>query len=225
MNKKNRKLSRRAFGQQVAMSTGGLLQMGSGSLLAGAATPRQTEGPFYPDSDVGDKDLDLTLIKGHTEAAKGDPIYVYGQVLDTDGQPLANATVDVWQANDAGKYRHADDPNPAPLDPNFQGWGIVQTDALGFYRYKTIVPGSYPLEALGEGGGRRARHIHYKVSHEGHKPITTQLYFPGDPLIEQDLEIVKAPAEDQWMMISVEEEPHVSGIPIYRFDVVLAGMG
>jgi len=222
--KKNHKLSRREFGQKVGMTATGLLIMGSSSLVAGTVTPTQTEGPFYPDSDVGDNDLDLTLIKGRSEAAKGEPIYVFGQVLDTDGNPLANATVDVWQANDAGRYRHAEDPNPAPLDPNFQGWGIVKTDALGFYRYKTIRPGVYSLDLLG-GEGFRARHIHYKVSHDEHTPVTTQLYFPGDPLIEQDLEIVKAPEEDRWMMMSVEEKPHVSGTPIYRFDVVLGNLG
>jgi len=218
--KKNHKLSRREFGQKVGMTATGLLIMGSSSLVAGTVTPTQTEGPFYPDSDVGDNDLDLTLIKGRSEAAKGEPIYVFGQVLDTDGNPLANATVDVWQANDAGRYRHAEDPNPAPLDPNFQGWGIVKTDALGFYRYKTIRPGAYSLESFGEDGWR-AQHIHYKVSHDDHAPLTTQLYFPGDPLIAQDLEIVQAPEEDRWMLISVEERPHVSGVPVYRFDLAL----
>lgn len=99
----------------------------------------------------------------------------------------------------------------------------MHTDALGFYRYKTIRPGAYSLEWLGAEGWR-ARHIHYKVSHEGRAPITTQLYFPGDPLIEQDLEIVEAPEEDRWMMISVKEESHVSGLPIYRYDVVLANL-
>ena len=220
----SKKLTRRRFGKQVGMTATGLLVMGSGSLMAGKVTPTQTQGPFYPDSDVGDNDLDMTLIKGHTEAAKGEPIFVHGQVLDTDGNPLANATVDVWQANDAGRYRHEKDPNPAPLDPNFQGWGVVTTDDLGFYRYKTIRPGVYSLEWLGEDGWR-ARHIHYKVSHDGYEPVTTQMYFPGDPLIDQDLEIAEVPEEDRWMLMSVEHKPHVSGIPIYRFDVVLGNLG
>lgn len=219
-----KKLSRRQFGTKVGMTAAGLLVAGSSSLIAGSATPTQTEGPFYPDSDVGDNDLDLTIIRGHAEAAKGKPIYVHGQVLDSDGNPLANATVDVWQANDAGRYRHDDDPNPAPLDPNFQGWGIVQTDALGFYRYKTIMPGAYSIEAMG-GDGWRPRHIHYKVSHEAAETLTTQLYFPGDPLIEQDVVIKDVPEEDRWMLMSIEEEPHVSGVPIYRFDVVLGNLG
>lgn len=216
-----KKISRRVFNRDMGLAAAGLLVLGNGPLLAGSATPPQTSGPFYPDFDLGDNDLDLTLVKGRPAPAIGEPIFVHGQVLDTDGAPLANATVDVWQANDAGRYRHSDDPNPAPLDPNFQGWGIVQTDDLGFYRYKTIKPGAYSLELLG-GNGWRARHIHYKVTCAGHQPITTQMYFPGDPLIEQDLEIVKAPEADQWMMISVEEKAHVSGVPVYRFDVVLA---
>ena len=77
------------------------------------------------------------------------------------------------------------------------------------------------MSFLGEEGWR-ARHIHYKVSYAEHQPVTTQLYFPGDPLIEQDLEIVKAPEEDRWMLMSVLKEQHQSGPDIYRFDVVLA---
>jgi len=218
---KRAKISRRAFGRNVGLTAAGLALLKPHYLFAAGVTPKQVEGPFYPDSDLGDTDLDLTLIQGHTDSAKGEHIFVHGQVRDSEGNPLGNATVDIWQANDAGKYRHADDPNPAPLDPNFQGWGIVQTDAEGYYRFKTIKPGAYSLEFLG-GGGWRARHIHYKVSHAEHQPLTTQLYFPGDPLIEQDLEIVKAPEADRWMLMSILEEQHQSGLDIYRFDVVLA---
>ena len=218
---KKTKISRREFGRKMSLSAAGLALLQPHTLLAGGVTPKQVEGPFYPDSDMGDNDLDLTHIQGHTESATGEHIFVHGQVRDIEGNPLANATVDIWQANDAGRYRHAEDPNPAPLDPNFQGWGIVQTDAEGYYRFKTIKPGAYSLSFLG-GDGWRARHIHYKVSHADHQPLTTQLYFPGDPLIEQDLEIVKAPEEDRWMLMSVLEEPHASGLDIYRFDVVLA---
>lgn len=218
---KTKKLSRRAFGRKLGFTAAGLAILGSNSVFAGGVTPPQVEGPFYPDTDVGDNDLDLTLIQGHTESATGEPIFVHGNVTDPSGQPLSNATVDIWQANAAGRYRHKEDPNPAELDPNFQGWGIVQTDAEGFYRFKTIKPGAYSLEFLGEEGWR-ARHIHYKVSHAEHEQLTTQLYFPGDPLLEQDLEIVKAPEEDRWRLMSVEEQPHATGVPIYRFDIVLA---
>ena len=215
------KISRRDFGRKIGLTAAGVALLQPQALLAAGVTPEQVKGPFYPDSDVGDTDMDLTMIKGHTESAQGEQIFVHGQVRDIDGNPLSNATVDIWQANAAGRYRHRKDPNPAPVDLNFQGWGIIQTDAEGYYRFKTIKPGAYSLTFLGEEGWR-AQHIHYMVSHDEHQPVTTQLYFPGDPLIEQDLEIVKAPEEDRWMLMSVLEEKHESGLDIYRFDVVLA---
>jgi protocatechuate 3,4-dioxygenase beta subunit len=219
MAKKTR-LSRREFGRRIGLTAAGLALVSPEVLFAGSVTPPQVEGPFYPESDLGDTDMNLTQVAGRSGSAEGEHIFVHGQVRDAAGAPLTNATVDIWQANAVGKYSHAEDPNPAPLDPNFQGWGIVQTDAEGYYRFKTIKPGAYSLSFLG-GEGWRARHIHYKVSHSDHVPVTTQLYFPGDPLIEQDLEIVKAPEKDRWMLMSVLEEPHQSGLDIYRFDVVL----
>jgi protocatechuate 3,4-dioxygenase beta subunit len=216
-----KKISRRQFGKTISMTAAGLAVVSANPVLAAmAATPGQVEGPFYPDFDVGDQDLDLTLIRGHTESAVGEHIWVHGRVFDTHGEPLAGATVDIWQANTAGRYRHADEPNPAELDPNFQGWGIVQTDAEGYYRFKTIKPGAYPLELL-EDSGWRAMHIHYKVSHARQAPITTQLYFPGDPLIEQDDEIKRAPENQRESLISIAEQPDPAGLAVFRFDVVL----
>ena len=219
--RKGNPVSRRTFSRDLAMTAAGLLIVANAPLAAGKPTPRQTEGPFYTDFDPGDTDLDQTLIQGHSESALGEVIYVHGQILDTRGVPLANAKVDIWQANAAGRYQHSEDENPAPLDPNFQGWGIVQTDSLGFYRYKTIKPGAYSLDSFGDSGWR-ARHIHYKVSHADCVPLTTQLYFPGDPLIADDEEIAEVPEADRWMMISIEEESHSSGAAIFRYDVILA---
>jgi protocatechuate 3,4-dioxygenase beta subunit len=219
LNGKNR-ITRRQFSKSISLTAAGLAVVSTNAVLAALATPRQVEGPFYPDYDLGDRDLDLTLIQGHTESAQGEQIFIHGRVLNTEGWPLANATVDIWQANAAGRYRHADEPNPAELDPNFQGWGIVQTDAMGYYRFKTIKPGAYPLEFMADAGWR-ARHIHYKVSHPDQAPITTQLYFPGDPLIAQDDEIKKAPENQRESLVSIAEAPHQSGLSIFRFDVIL----
>ena len=215
------RLTRREFSRKLGFTAAGLAVLSSTSLFADTATPRQTEGPFYPDSNPGDTDLDLTRIEGHDASASGEHIYVHGQVMDTAGNPLQNATVDVWQANHVGKYWHSQDPNPAALDPNFQGWGIVQTDNAGFYRFKTIKPAAYSLEAMG-GQGSRARHIHYKISHADYAGLTTQLYFPGDSLLEQDEEFNSAPENERWRLVSTEESPHQDGLPIYRFDIVLA---
>ena len=84
-------------------------------------TPSEIKGPFYPVTPQKDKDFDLTQFEQRKERAKGVVVVIEGQVLDTAAQPLEDATVDIWQANAAGRYRHPHDSNPAPLDDNFQG--------------------------------------------------------------------------------------------------------
>lgn len=184
-------------------------------------TPEQVEGPFHPIEEQADTDLDLTLIEGNSKTAEGEIILVRGQVFDAEGQPLTDALVDVWQANHVGRYSHPEDPNTAPLDPNFQGWGLMTTDSEGRFSIRTIKPGAYPLSFLGEEGWR-CRHIHFQVSRPGFDKLTTQMYFHGDPLIEQDLEIAKAPEELRHLLIAKSISDETTGLPLYRFDVVLA---
>ncbi len=188
---------------------------------ATAPTPRQVEGPFHPIEEQADTDTDLSMIEGHSEPAQGEVILVRGRVTDVNGQPLEGALVDVWQANHFGRYSHPEDPNSAPLDPNFQGWGLMTTDADGRYGFKTIKPGPYPLSFLGADGWR-CRHIHFQVSRPGSKKLTTQMYFEGDPLIEQDLEIAKAPAALRHTLIAKPSTDAASGLPLHQFDIVLA---
>ena len=96
-------------------------------------TPANPEGPFYPKHEQLDKDSDLTLIEGHTERAQGQVIRITGEVVDEEGKPVEGALVDIWQANTHGRYHHEDDPATTPVDPDFQGWGMVKTDAEGRY--------------------------------------------------------------------------------------------
>jgi protocatechuate 3,4-dioxygenase beta subunit len=147
-------------------------------------------------------------------------ILVRGRVVDTGGKPLSGALVDVWQANHHGRYDHPEDPNTAPLDPHFQGWGLIRTDAEGHYQFKTIKPGAYPLSFLGDDGWR-CRHIHFKVAQDGHSELTTQMYFEGDPLIEQDRQIAKVQEELRHLLIAKPVADEASGLPLYRFDIVL----
>ena len=211
---------RRLFGKKLTASMG-VCMLTPGVALANVATPRQVEGPFYPDTPDQENDTDLTHIKGHSERAEGEVVLVRGRVMDTQGKPLKNAKVDIWQANHHGRYSHQGDPNPAPLDNNFQGWGIMNTDEKGHYGFKTIKPGAYPLKFLGASGWR-CRHIHFKVSCDGFKTVTTQMYFEGDPLIEQDLEIAKVPDQYQHLLIASEQQDKQSNLPLFRFDVMLA---
>lgn len=203
------------------------LGLATGSLIAGPAlaevlaTPEQTEGPFYPVTPQSDKDVDLTIIDGHAHPATGDPILVRGRVLNTKGEQLSDAVVDIWQANHHGRYSHPDDPNTAPLDEHFQGWGITRTDAQGHYGFKTILPGAYAL-GRSESAPRRCRHIHFKVSHPGYESLTTQMYFEGDPLIDEDL-VLRRLARDLWPLLIAEPGIDAdTGLPLHRFDIVLA---
>lgn len=179
-------------------------------------TPRQTEGPFYPVQEQADKDVDLTIIEGKSERAEGEVILVRGRVLDTDGKPIPNAFVEIWQANKWGRYNHYKDPSKAPLDPNFQGWGQTRTDTEGNYGFKTIKPGAYPAGP----GWTRPPHIHFKASADDYYPVTTQMYFPEEELNKADRILHNLSDADQRMVIA-KREPYNDPEPIFIFDIVL----
>jgi len=148
----------------------------------GLTTPATVAGPFYPLlSKPVDRDADLTVISGRKDRAKGQVIHVVGRVLNLKGDPVKGLQVEIWQANAAGRYDHPADPNPAPLDPNFQGYGVIVTDAEGRYRFKTIKPAGYPLTQ----NSYRAPHIHFELTGRLDRHIT-QMWFPGEPLNSQD---------------------------------------
>jgi protocatechuate 3,4-dioxygenase beta subunit len=142
---------------------------------AGQRTPEQILGPFYPLKSLG-QNADLTRVPGRPGRAEGLVLNVMGRVLNLKGAPVRNATIEIWQANSHGRYRHPSDHNPAPLDPNFEGSAILTTDHDGRYRFKTIKPAAYPA-----GPDRmRPAHIHFQVSGQQDR-LVTQMYFEGDP--------------------------------------------
>ena len=139
--------------------------------------------PVYGWWPIGETDNDLT--RQHPEEPQGQRIIVAGRVVDEDARPVAGALIEVWQANAAGRYRHAKDDHPAPLDPNFTGSGRVVTDAKGHYKFTTIKPGAYPWPN-GPNSWRPA-HIHLSLFGTAFTSrLVTQMYFPGDPLIPLD---------------------------------------
>lgn len=177
-------------------------------------TPTEIEGPFYPITPQKDKDFDLTQIEGGSGIAQGRTIFIEGRVLDADGQPVENATVDLWQANAAGRYRHPHDSNPAPLDPNFQGWAIVQSGRQGQFRFKTVLPGAYPASR----NWIRPPHIHYKVSKRGYLELVTQMYFEGQKLNLSDLLLMRKSEMERQSMVArrIKDEPET-----YSYTIVL----
>ncbi len=218
--KNHRTISRRDLSKQIGVAAG-ISLLGSGIAKAMLATPGQVKGPFHPIEEQADTDVDLTLIEGHSKAAEGQVILVRGQVFDVEGKPLKDALVDIWQANHFGRYAHPDDPNTAPLDPNFQGIGVTRTDANGMYGFKTIKPAAYPLSALGDSGWR-ARHIHFKLADGAGRRLTTQMYFEGDPLLEDDEPFNEAPEDQRHVLVTAPVADASTGSPVHRFDISLA---
>jgi protocatechuate 3,4-dioxygenase beta subunit len=161
-------------------------------------TASQSLGPFYPLTKPADSDADLTLIKGHSQRAQGQVIYVAGRILSVAGEPLPGVGIEIWQANTHGRYAHPSDDNPAPLDPHFQGYARLVSDAQGRYRFKTIKPAGYPA-----GGFNRPPHIHVDVTGRNHR-LVTQLYFDGEPLNDSDPLLASTGANRDSLIVTLE---------------------
>jgi protocatechuate 3,4-dioxygenase beta subunit len=140
-------------------------------------------GPLFGEDRVRPGDSDLT--RAHGGEAAGQRIIVHGRVLDNDGRPVPGTLLEVWQANAGGRYRHARDDWPAPLDPHFTGLGRAVTDDLGRYRFTTIKPGAYPWG--NHHNAWRPAHIHFSLFGRAFtQRLVTQMYFPDDPLFAYD---------------------------------------
>lgn len=182
-----------------------------------AVTPSETEGPFFPENTEVERDADLTRLAGRSERAGGQVVHVRGRVLGRDGRPIAGARVQLWQANAAGRYAHTrDGANTAPLDPNFQGYALLETGADGGFSATTIRPGSYLA-----GQGRRTPHLHWKIR-AGAGELTTQSYFPDEPLNEADFLIRAMPAGQAPLLIARTGAPGPENVPAFDWDVIVA---
>jgi protocatechuate 3,4-dioxygenase beta subunit len=141
------------------------------------------DGPVFGEDVLGESDNDLT--RQHSGEPLGERIIVTGRVVDAEGRPIRGALVEVWQANAAGRYHHAVDRHPAPLDPNFSGAGRCLTDDDGGYRFVTVKPGAYPWG--NHENAWRPAHIHFSIFGRLFvQRLVTQMYFPGDPLFAYD---------------------------------------
>ena len=140
-------------------------------------TPRQTPGPFYPDHLPLDTDNDLTIINDNLKPAVGEITYLSGRILDASGNPIRDATVEIWQCDKNGAYLHSGSGNAEKRDPNFQGFGRFLTSSTGEYLFRTIKPVAYP---------GRAPHIHFAIKMKGRERWTTQCYIKGDPANPKD---------------------------------------
>ena len=137
------------------------------------------EGPYYPAEldRPSDRDSNLLLLSGSPVVATGEPVLLRGQLLDVDGSAISGAVIEIWQADSQGIYLHPDDPRTDARDPYFQSFGEVTTDASGTWTFRTIRPAVHE---------DRPQHIHLKVHHGQREVLTTQIFFAGDPRIDQD---------------------------------------
>lgn len=150
------------------------------------ATTSQTVGPYL---HIG---LTRMTIENLAPAGiAGERVSIEGRVVDGDGKPVNDALVEIWQANDDGKYG----------EKGFRGFGRSATDDKGMFRFHTIKPG----RVLGPGGKLQAPHIAVNVFMRGLlKQLVTRIYFPGDPANAEDLVLALVPAERRGTLIATK---------------------
>ncbi len=181
-------------------------------------TPRQTEGPFYPDHLPLDTDNDLIVVNDSLTPAVGEVTYLSGRILDASGAPIRNATVEIWQCDAGGAYLHSRTGNAARRDANFQGFGRFITGSTGEYLFRTIKPVSYP---------GRCPHVHFAIKMRGREKWTTQCYIKGEASNERDGVWRGMRNEKQREAVTVDFAPldgARAGEMAAKFDIVMGFM-
>jgi protocatechuate 3,4-dioxygenase beta subunit len=177
-------------------------------------TPPQTEGPFYPNKLPLDTDNDLLIINDGITPAIGEITHLTGRILDSDGKPLRNALVEIWQVDGNGVYLHTADTH-AKRDANFQGFGRFLTGSRGEYYFRTVKPVPYP---------GRTPHIHFMIKRPGEYDFTTQCYIKDHPQNERDgvLRGLRDPKARELLMLDFAPfKDSKLGELTAKFDIVL----
>jgi len=188
--------SRRQFLQSAAFGTALFTTPGVFAEQL-AATPRMTEGPFYPDKLPLDTDNDLLIIADGITPAVGEITHVSGRLLSPAGEPIRNALVEIWQCDAKGAYLHSGTSNRDKRDSNFQGYGRFLTDRKGRYYFRTIKPVPYP---------GRTPHIHFAVNKGNDRLLTTQMFIDGHEQNARD-GIFRRLGEEGQELVSARLEP------------------
>jgi len=216
-HKANHLSSRRRFFKTAAAAGVGSLFLDVPGLFAEqlVATPDQTEGPYYPPTLPLDTDNDLVVINSNLTSAVGQITYISGRILNSSGDPIRNAYMEIWHADNTGAYIHPSSNGYANRDVNFQGFGRFLTGSSGEYLFRTIKPGLYT---------GRTRHIHFKVK-AGGQTLTSQLYFLGESQNASDsvLQGIRdTTARNSVIVPFASIEGSSVGAIAARFDIVLS---
>jgi protocatechuate 3,4-dioxygenase, beta subunit len=218
MNKNNLLFTRRHFLSSLAVGAVGASALVTPGVFADqlVQTPRQTEGPFYPNKMPLDTDNDLLIINDSITPAVGTVTHLSGRILDRRGEPVRDAIVEIWQVDNNAAYIHTGSANHEKLDKNFQGFGRFLTGSTGQYAFRTIKPVPYP--------GRTAPHIHFAVKPKGQEKFTTQCYIKGHPGNARDGVLRGIRDQKALDSIMVDFTPIIEsriGELAARFDIVL----
>jgi protocatechuate 3,4-dioxygenase alpha subunit len=175
--------------------------------------PSQTVGPYFTIGLAGGRAVGR--IAG--PKARGERVKLLCTLFDIEGKTVADALIEIWQANADGKYNHPADTQDKPLDPDFSGFGRQATDDSGACEFETIKPGRVP----GPNGALQAPHLAVSVFARGVlRRLPTRIYFAGDPANDADPVLALVPRERRGTLLA---QP-VSGEPgTWRFDIHLSG--
>ena len=175
------------------------------------ATAKQVEGPFYPDSLPLDTDNDLLRLNDSSSPADGEVTHFGGRVLSVAGEPIAGATVELWQADAGGRYIHSRSGGSGDRDANFQGYGRFLTGRDGRYYFRTIKPVAY----VG-----RTPHIHVIVKKGERRLLTTQCYIDGHEMNARDRLYLRAPEEHRDTLLA-KWQPIENNQFVANWDIVI----
>lgn len=192
------RLDRRRLLRSLLLTTGGIITT---SVYAEALTltPRATEGPYYPDHLPLDQDNDLLQIQGNAAQAVGTVAEFGGRLLNADGKPVQEATIELWQADNNGCYIHSRGTQRGKeRDPQFQGYGKIVTNDKGEYRFRTIKPELYTGRTI---------HWHIAVKQGDKRMLTTQLFIAGVPQNDRDGVLRSMGTEEQRLSVIREFKP------------------
>lgn len=180
-------------------------------------TPDQILGPFYPVIKPDDGHNDLTQLPHRGGTARGPHIMVEGRVLNRKAEPVRNARLEVWQANAAGRYVHPSDRGPGAMDPYFDGYASLRTDAEGRYQFRTVRPGAYPVSD----SWTRPPHIHFDVR-GGVNRLVTQMYFSDEDTLNAADKLLQNSWSRQSLIAAVQPAEAGSGLTArVTWDIVL----
>jgi protocatechuate 3,4-dioxygenase beta subunit len=174
-----------------------------------------TAAAILPPAATASPEQELLGGFGDAPEIDGEVLYLLGQVMDVQGEPVPGAVVEIWQTDADGVYDHPGDPGTESRDRTFQFFGSSVADADGWYAFRTLMPGRYEP---------RPRHIHFKVKQDGATLLTSQFYFSDDIAIVEGEGMFQAVGEsgDALLLQLVQGEDGVLAVgPI----VVDTGLG